>query len=61
MNDRFEALLRLYDVIDYQINMNPLDYELWWERDIIYGKMLYCIPQSHYDEINFIVYGITRL
>jgi hypothetical protein len=61
MNDRFESLLRLYDVIEWQIRRNPIDFTLYWERDIIYGKMLSCIPQSHYDEINLIVYGIRRL
>lgn len=61
MDERFDCLLRLYKSNEYFVRMNPLDFEIRYEQQVIYQKMEECIPQEHYDEINFVVYGITRL
>lgn len=60
MNDGLNAYLRMYRSTSYWCDQNPFDYLIAWERDLIFEKMMTVIPQSHYDEINFVVYGITR-
>lgn len=61
MDERLECLLRLYRSDEYFIRMNPLDYEIMYEQQVIYQKMEECIPQEHCDEINYLVYGIRRV
>lgn len=61
MESRLELLMRLYIKNLYFMKLSPCDYDIAWENQLLYEKMEMCIPQEHYDEINFIVYGITRL
>lgn len=61
MKERLEALLRLYQNNEYLLKRNPVDYEIHGEQEILYRKMEECIPVEHCDEINFLVYGISRL
>lgn len=61
MDDRLDCLLRLYHSNQYFLRMNPNDYEIAYENQVIYCKMEECIPQEHCDEINFLVYGIWRV
>lgn len=61
MDERLECLLRLYDNNQYFLRMNPMDYEIAYEQQVIYCKMEECIPQGHCDEINYLVYGIWRV
>ena len=61
MDERLECLLRLYRNNEYFLRMNPIDYEIHGEQEIIYRKMEECIPWEHCDEINLLVYGISRL
>jgi len=61
MDERLDCLLRLYDNNQYFLRMNPNDYEIAYEQQVIYCKMEECIPQEHCDEINYLVYGIWRV
>jgi hypothetical protein len=61
MDERLDCLLRLYDNNQYFLRMNPNDYEIAYEQQVIYCKMEECIPWEHCDEINLLVYGISRL
>jgi hypothetical protein len=61
MDERLECLLRLYRSNEYFLRMNPIDYAIHGEQEIIYRKMEECIPWEHCDEINLLVYGISRL
>jgi hypothetical protein len=64
MNDPgflFQCWLNLYWENEYFIHFNPLDYDAMAENEVIYRKLTRLIPQSHYDEINLIVYGIRRV
>jgi hypothetical protein len=61
MDERLECLLALYHSNEYFLRMNPIDYEIHGEQEIIYRKMEECIPWEHCDEINLLVYGISRL
>lgn len=36
MDERLECLLRLYRSDEYFIRMNPLDYEIQYEQQVIY-------------------------
>lgn len=54
-------LLNLYWDNEYFIHFNPLDYDAMADNELIYSKMMNFIPESHYDEINLIVYGIKRM
>lgn len=61
MNDRLESLLSLYRTNEHLLKKNPIDFETMAEQEFIYEKMQECIPWEHCDEINFLVYGISRL
>jgi len=61
MDERLECLLRLYDNNQYFLRMNPNDYEIAYDQQVIYCKLEECIPQEHCDEINLLVYGIRRV
>lgn len=58
--NEFDLYLRLYLSALRFYEANPFDHTWAWECELWYDRMLKAIPQSHYDEINFIVYGITR-
>jgi len=45
---------------EWFIENNPLDFDSLGENELIYVAMQKLIPQSHYDEINEVVYGIRR-
>lgn len=61
MNERLDLLLRMYHNNEYLIRRNPSCWEWVYENEVLFEKMMECIPQSHYDEINLIVYGIRRV
>jgi len=62
MNDKqlFESLLMRYRTNQWYIDHNPLDYQSMHDNQYLYIAMEKLIPQSHYDEINEVVYGIRR-
>lgn len=61
MNERLDLLLRMYRNNEYLIRRSPSCWEWVYENEVLFEKMMECIPQSHYDEINLIVYGIRRV
>jgi len=61
MDERLEALMRLFESNLYFLRRNPNDFEIAHENEVLYQKMSECIPQEHCDEINLMVYGISRL
>lgn len=61
MNERLDCLLRIYRVNESLLIRNPIAWDIMYEQQIIYDKMMECIPQEHCDEINLIVYGIRRV
>jgi len=64
MEERLEAYLRLYWNTEHQYQTWPEEDEdrimLFAEMLILYGMMERYIPQSHYDQINEVVYNIIR-
>lgn len=56
----FEYLLKLYWANEWYISRNPIDYEAMGDNEHLYFAMSRIIPQSHYDQINEMVYGIKR-
>jgi len=61
MDERLESWIWMYQNNENILLRNPYAFEIMWENEIIFRKMMDCIPQSHYDEINLLVYGISRL
>jgi len=57
---KLDHLVILYRTNLWFFERNPLDFEAMLENEYIYHAMIRLIPQSHYDEINEIVYGIKR-
>jgi hypothetical protein len=64
MNERLDQYLRLYWTSEHQFKTWPEHDDervlIFAEMVTIYGAMENLIPQSHYDHINEVVYGITR-
>lgn len=60
MNDKLESLLAMYRKNEFLLKRNPMCFEWQYENDILFRMMERHIPQSHYDEINLVVYGIER-
>jgi hypothetical protein len=56
-----DSMLNQYWFNEITIKMNPMAYDIMWDNEVLYGAMLKMVPQSHYDEINLIVYGIRRV
>lgn len=61
MDNKLDSYLRIFRNNEWIIDRNPRAYELMYENQILFERMLTLIPDSHYDEINLIVYGIRRV
>jgi hypothetical protein len=55
-----DNLIAIYHYNEVTIKMNPCDFEAYIENEAIYQSMVKYIPQSHLDNINLLVYGISR-
>jgi hypothetical protein len=58
--EMFERMLKSYWANEWYIQHNPIDYQAIWDNEYIRIAMSRLIPQSHYDQINEMVYGIKR-
>jgi hypothetical protein len=61
MNEKFDTWLRMYQFNERVLARNLHDWKLVEENEILYRYMYDNIPESHYDNINEMVYGIKRM